>query len=113
MIFLKSRIDIFAAKKRRQGFYGMKISTEYINFLYRRHDIFADWMPTAKIWWLRKNGDLQYGNTIDIYQDKKMFAFFGGGKDNSTRLNKDKQVDFMNVDETFNPYILKLFYSSR
>ena len=42
-----------------------------------------------------------------------MFAFFGGGKDNSTRLNKDKQVDFMNVDETFNPTILKLFYSSR
>ena len=30
----------------------------HITYLKRCRDIFADWMPTAKIWWLRKNGNL-------------------------------------------------------
>ena len=61
--FLKLWIDIFAAEKPRLGFCGMIIYTEYSSFLNHGHDIFADWMPTAKtakIWWPRKNGDLQY-----------------------------------------------------
>ena len=40
----------------------MKIYTKYSYFLNRGHDIFADWMATAKIWWPRKNVDLQYSH---------------------------------------------------
>ena len=42
VIFLKSRIDIFAVEKPILGLYGMKIYTECNSFLNRGHDIFVD-----------------------------------------------------------------------
>ena len=78
VIFLKLRINIFETEKPRLDFCGMKIYTEYNSFLNRGHDIFADWMPTAKIWWPWKNGDLQYSqrNSRIDYQGINKFKKF-------------------------------------
>ena len=65
--FLKSWIYLFSAENSRLGFYGMKMYTEeYSSFLNCVRNIFTDWMPTAKIWWWRKNYNLQYTQILKI-----------------------------------------------